>query len=119
VRQEAVENSGLDLLLPKMDLNPSPAPSLEEGLEETLAIHRLRSRGNSFKANFPPASFPLPADRSTGWWWSLPPREGERCLPVAVARSPPRAVSVRNEAEHAEASEEGPHPEDDRRVEKI
>ena len=34
---------GMDLLLRElMDLNPSAARSLEEGMEETLTVHRLR-----------------------------------------------------------------------------
>lgn len=43
MREYADARRGLDLLLRElMDLNPSAARSLEEGLEETLAIHRLR-----------------------------------------------------------------------------
>jgi len=30
-----------------MDLNPSAARSLEEGMEETLTVHKLRGRTNS------------------------------------------------------------------------
>ncbi len=43
MREYADARRGLDLLFRElMDLNPSAARSLEEGLEETLAIHRLR-----------------------------------------------------------------------------
>jgi putative transposase len=43
MREYADARRGLALLLRElMDLNPSAARSLEEGLEETLAIHRLR-----------------------------------------------------------------------------
>ncbi len=43
MREYADARRGLDLLLRElMDLNPSAARSLEEGMEETLAIHRLR-----------------------------------------------------------------------------
>lgn len=43
MREYGDARRGLDLLLRElMDLNPSAARSLEEGLEETLAIHRLR-----------------------------------------------------------------------------
>lgn len=43
MREYADARRGLDLLLRElMDLNPSAARSLEEGLEETLSIHRLR-----------------------------------------------------------------------------
>ena len=43
MREYADARRGLDLLHRElMDLNPSAARSLEEGLEETLAIHRLR-----------------------------------------------------------------------------
>ena len=43
MREYADARRGLDLLRKElMDLNPSAARSLEEGLEETLAIHRLR-----------------------------------------------------------------------------
>jgi putative transposase len=43
MREYADARRGLDLLRRDlMELNPSAARSLEEGLEETLAIHRLR-----------------------------------------------------------------------------
>jgi putative transposase len=43
MREYADARRSLDFLLRElMDLNPSAARSLEEGLEETLAIHRLR-----------------------------------------------------------------------------
>jgi len=43
MRDYADARRGLDRLLRElMDLNPSAARSLEEGMEETLAIHRLR-----------------------------------------------------------------------------
>jgi putative transposase len=43
MREYADARRGLDLLLRQlMDLNPSAARSLEEGMEETLAVHRLR-----------------------------------------------------------------------------
>ncbi len=43
MREYADARRGLDLLHRElMDLNPSAARSLEEGMEETLAIHRLR-----------------------------------------------------------------------------
>ena len=43
MREYADARRGLDLLLRElMDLNPSAARSLEEGMEETLAVHRLR-----------------------------------------------------------------------------
>jgi putative transposase len=43
MREYGDARRGLDLLLRElMDLNPSAARSLEEGLEETLAVHRLR-----------------------------------------------------------------------------
>ena len=43
MREYADARRGLDLLLRElMDLNPSAAKSLEEGMEETLAVHRLR-----------------------------------------------------------------------------
>lgn len=42
-REYAAAKSSLDRLLRElMDLNPSAARSLEEGLEETLTVHRLR-----------------------------------------------------------------------------
>jgi putative transposase len=43
MREHSEARRGLDLLLRElMHLNPSAARSLEEGMEETLAIHRLR-----------------------------------------------------------------------------
>ncbi len=43
MREYGDARRGLDLLLRElMDLNPSAARSLDEGLEETLAVHRLR-----------------------------------------------------------------------------
>lgn len=43
MREYADARRGLDLLLRElMDLNPSAARSLEEGMEETLSVHRLR-----------------------------------------------------------------------------
>jgi putative transposase len=43
MREYADARRGLDLLVRElMDLNPSAARSLEEGMEETLAVHRLR-----------------------------------------------------------------------------
>jgi len=43
MREHADARRGLDALLRElMDLNPSAARSLEEGLEETLTMHRLR-----------------------------------------------------------------------------
>jgi len=43
MREHADAKRGLDALLRElMDLNPSAAHSLEEGMEETLAVHRLR-----------------------------------------------------------------------------
>ena len=43
MREYADARRGLDLWLRElMDLNPSAARSLEEGMEETLAVHRLR-----------------------------------------------------------------------------
>lgn len=43
MREHAAAQRGLDALLRElMDLNPSAAHSLEEGMEETLAVHRLR-----------------------------------------------------------------------------
>ena len=43
MQQHADAKRALDVLLRQlMDLNPSAARSLEEGLEETLTVHRLR-----------------------------------------------------------------------------
>jgi putative transposase len=43
MREHSDARRALDLLLRElMDLNPSAARSLEEGMEETLAVHRLR-----------------------------------------------------------------------------
>jgi hypothetical protein len=43
MREYADARRGLDLLVRElMDLNPSAAGSLEEGMEDTLAVHRLR-----------------------------------------------------------------------------
>jgi len=43
MREYAEARRALDLLLRElMELNPSAARSLEEGMEETLAVHRLR-----------------------------------------------------------------------------
>jgi transposase-like protein len=47
MREHADARRALDALLPElMDLNPSAARSLEEGLEETLTVHRLHLPSN-------------------------------------------------------------------------
>jgi putative transposase len=47
MRDHGDAQCALDVLLRElMHLNPSAARSLEEGLEETLTLHRLRTRGS-------------------------------------------------------------------------